>query len=441
MKRIKRLFFYFPFALVFFGFFVINNLKGQCLGLSRSEARELGIHNLSTSSGNSIIDQFYDNERQQLERVFQVHNKVYFTSGGEHHNGAFCYSTCLGNCQSSIGIGIGLISDQLKRPNSDLRLAAIFAHEFAHSMQYRYQHAPPGKQTELHADFLAGFYIAQTRSHHLQEDDLVSLFYTFHEKGDEYFYHPDHHGTPNERGCAAWEGYSFGLSNSNIITAFNAGISYVRINYPCYTLLQNKRYIRDPTYTNYGTDYSVWTTPAIQDPYVAMAYYGAVAVALVGLVSNDFYLNLSATPIYSRDNLRSYGRYTSEEYKLQSAREVSFGFRKHTRRGNLEYGVSTFRERYKNSISNNSLTSLRRWTFDFGYYHNIRIRALPYKMLPYVGCGFNSGAYQNIHASIGFRYPLLEWLHIDSRMSIGSHASQFKAGLVFTYQQEYFWNK
>ena len=98
MKLNKKLFFCFPFALVFVGFIVVSDVKGQCLGLSRSEARELGIHSLNTSSGNYIIDQFYDKERQQLERVFQVRNKVFFSSGGDNHNGACCVNACHGNC-------------------------------------------------------------------------------------------------------------------------------------------------------------------------------------------------------------------------------------------------------------------------------------------------------------------------------------------------------
>jgi hypothetical protein len=115
------------------------------------------------------------------------------------------------------------------------RVKAILAHEFAHAVQY---HAglqniwTGGKKIELHADFLAGYYMG--RNGLIAKGKLTSFSEEFYELGDYEFYLEDHHGTPEERRCSFLEGYRVAVKyNFNLQQAFNCGVDYIKLLYPC----------------------------------------------------------------------------------------------------------------------------------------------------------------------------------------------------------------
>jgi hypothetical protein len=115
------------------------------------------------------------------------------------------------------------------------RIKAILAHEFAHAVQY---HAglqniwTGGKKIELHADFLAGYYMGQKGL--VSERKLKSFADEFYDRGDPYVNDIDHHGTPEERRCAFLEGYRVAVKyNFNLQQAFNCGVDYIKLLYPC----------------------------------------------------------------------------------------------------------------------------------------------------------------------------------------------------------------
>jgi hypothetical protein len=109
-------------------------------------------------------------------------------------------------------------------------MPAIVAHEYAHIAQFKYKFPwTEGKWPELHADFLAGWFIAHRERFPLPNDAYqaaASLYY----KGDYDFNDRDHHGTPEERLKAFRAGYEFNL-RSNVPSgalAYQAGINYIR---------------------------------------------------------------------------------------------------------------------------------------------------------------------------------------------------------------------
>lgn len=115
------------------------------------------------------------------------------------------------------------------------RVKAILAHEFAHALQDKaglYNIWTGGKKVELHADFLAGYYIGQKGL--ISKEKLKTFAQEFFDKGDFAFYEEDHHGTPEERRCAFLEGYKVAIDYKfNINQAYNCGVDYIKLLYPC----------------------------------------------------------------------------------------------------------------------------------------------------------------------------------------------------------------
>lgn len=115
------------------------------------------------------------------------------------------------------------------------RVKAILAHEFAHALQHEahlFDLWNGGKKIELHADFLAGYYMG--RNGLISKDRLTAFANEFYSVGDKDFDSPDPHGTPEERRCAFLEGFKTSVDyDFNIYQAFSAGVDYIKLLYPC----------------------------------------------------------------------------------------------------------------------------------------------------------------------------------------------------------------
>jgi hypothetical protein len=114
-------------------------------------------------------------------------------------------------------LGVNLFKQEmvLQGAGPNLPLAAIVAHEFGHIMQYKAGMSPEGPwQMELHADFMAGWYLGRVRflaeggfiTSEAPESLKVSVK-KFFEIGDYAFNDPLHHGTPEERSRMVQTGY------------------------------------------------------------------------------------------------------------------------------------------------------------------------------------------------------------------------------------------
>ncbi len=115
------------------------------------------------------------------------------------------------------------------------RVKAILAHEFAHALQHEahlFDLWNGGKKIELHADFLAGYYMG--RNGLISKEKLTAFANEFYSVGDKEFDSPDPHGTPEERRCAFLEGFKTSVDyDFNIYQAFNAGVDYIKLLYSC----------------------------------------------------------------------------------------------------------------------------------------------------------------------------------------------------------------
>jgi hypothetical protein len=298
------------------------------------------------------------------------------------------------------------------------------AHEYAHALQNKYQWAGRGRNKELHADYLAGYYIGIKGL--VSEDLLIAFSNEFYSRGDYNFFDPNTHGTPNERACAFQQGYFLAvLGNAGMTTAYNKAVKYVNTHYEC----QEKQVSSFKEYMGTGSGSSE-----------ADAIVGAiVVVAMIGLISNDIYYK----PTY-------YFPYNKKEdlYHFNSGRGWDIGLRKSWTHADLEYGViRTVNDQYElqKDLSNNEslvfITTQNLWNFKMNYLHDLNFRTYPSGLMPYVGAGFHLGFNTEINISAGLEYRIIDRLTADVRGTVGHRSSLIQAGLIFKYQKDYLWNK
>lgn len=153
----------------------------------------------------------------ELSRLFGVNPAIFYLreSGGPN---AFATSGRFPNLLAAEGrpfccadgtvlIGLKLIdSEQAATGGTGLSLPAILAHEYAHIMQFKYGFPYTGKWGELHADFMAGWYIGHRGRYPIQTDAYQAAA-NFFFKGDYNFNSRSHHGRPEERLEAFMAGY------------------------------------------------------------------------------------------------------------------------------------------------------------------------------------------------------------------------------------------
>lgn len=142
-------------------------------------------------------------------------------SVGRHTPGGFSASILMG-----VNFARSELSNPLKGPDA---LVGILAHEFAHIVQAQRRSALRGRDRELHADFLAGWYCGR-RSSRLQDlrAFAVSLWDRATRDAEAFEHAPDteSHGSPQRRVAAMLAG--FDLRARALDAAFAAGARWVR---------------------------------------------------------------------------------------------------------------------------------------------------------------------------------------------------------------------
>jgi hypothetical protein len=219
-------------------FIILSNSNvsiAQCLsGQSSHFSKEA----LSVSSGSPQLDNIIRSEYVLLSQTFGLSVDLYFGGDSYGSGNAFFKHTpyCSSpNCVGIVAVGRNLLAERIPKKYGIELTKAIMAHEFGHALQAKLGWRNSGKWGELHADFMAGYYMAQKR--YITEDLLASFIREFYNMGDFGFYDPNHHGTPTERGCAFREGFFASRRyNLNLYGAYKGGVAYLRNGTPCSTL-------------------------------------------------------------------------------------------------------------------------------------------------------------------------------------------------------------
>jgi hypothetical protein len=95
--------------------------------------------------------------------------------------------------------------------------------EFSHILQFKEGSTLRGAQRELHADYMAGYYLGR-KSHFLQTN-IANFADSPFEKGDYAFWSQTHHGTPQERVAAMVAGFE--NRNASLDKEFSNGEDFV----------------------------------------------------------------------------------------------------------------------------------------------------------------------------------------------------------------------
>lgn len=205
---------------------------------------------VSETSGNRLFDRALAEALFQMSQLFDVLPTFGFINGGNVVN-AFA-TTALYDREDgdadlpkredgTVLFGDGIVGYLQKKGVQDpvAAVLAVCAHEFGHIVQFRYVYKdkpvisllnddqPTVKRGELHADFLAGFYVgsAAKRNPNTPSADVALAASVL---GDFDTDHKGHHGTPKERQAAVHEGYKLAYEkNETFGNALIYGLDYV----------------------------------------------------------------------------------------------------------------------------------------------------------------------------------------------------------------------
>jgi hypothetical protein len=198
----------------------LGQLASRGCSLSQSQFEDV-ISKLSKTSGSPLFDAAFNKEYAILCSVFEVKPSLFIMddSGGPN---AFAYPRSFERgFRGSILFGLNLFASEMRKSATNFTVPAIMAHEFGHILQFVHTAELEGKNRELQADYMAGWYMKKRDL--LSGWSGVSVLQTmqgFYATGDYDFNSPQHHGTPQERARAVLLGVRDGNG-----TAFDA---YVR---------------------------------------------------------------------------------------------------------------------------------------------------------------------------------------------------------------------
>jgi hypothetical protein len=146
-------------------------------------------------------------------------------NGGNHPLftfNAFAISAPELGIPDKIVMGDGILDGYKAVGFDDVALPAVFAHEFAHHIQFQrnyFDELPPGadpatvdqaertRYTELMADALAAYYLTHSRGASMNRKRVEQFLQVFFQIGDCQFTSSGHHGTPIQRMRAAQFGF------------------------------------------------------------------------------------------------------------------------------------------------------------------------------------------------------------------------------------------
>jgi hypothetical protein len=191
--------------------------------------RNLGsLSDHTAQSGNSQLDRALIAEVKNLDQEFRINPGYRFLRDGDRPNAYATSESFVDGTSGTILFGLTLLQNELRTEYGGAAIAGIAAHEGAHVVQFQSPElserlrGPTKKLSELHADFLAGYYFSRTGR---TERSLVTFGESLFSKGDYAFNDRQHHGTPKQRVAAMRAGY--GSGTYELDEAVERGVSYV----------------------------------------------------------------------------------------------------------------------------------------------------------------------------------------------------------------------
>jgi hypothetical protein len=195
------------------------DVSAQCLNANFSPGQPF------KTTGDLALDAKFNAEGNLLYQVFRVNPNMFIFDDSGSPNAFASPALTLPGYSGTVFFGVGLLRDELwSMDKGEHAVAGIMAHEFAHVLQMKRHCTLPGKLRELHADYMAGYYLAKKSS--LYPTDIEAFATSLFQKGDYAFWSPLHHGTPEQRVAAMQKG--FGDGDSTLSEAYQNGIAFVQ---------------------------------------------------------------------------------------------------------------------------------------------------------------------------------------------------------------------
>lgn len=220
--------FIFFFLLAFAG---LPSSWGQCTIYANASGVSTSGHSpLYETTGSSVLDKVFVTETAlSLDAFVLPKVDLYFYDDSSSPN-AYAHN---GPSVGQVVFGLQLIERfRSQFPNNfHAACAAVVAHEMAHIKQFQLGHLEDLEeyQLELHADYLAGYYIGYQYAIELaNERDADTFFDVFFSLGDDDFFSEDHHGSPSQRKRASIAGWNKGKLLLPISKAFYQGKLFVK---------------------------------------------------------------------------------------------------------------------------------------------------------------------------------------------------------------------
>jgi len=158
------------------------------------------------STGSHELDSRIRAEREFLETIFQVTPEMWLLPASAKR-AAFA---ARGSGQGTVALHSKILKDRFwELKHRSAAIAVVLAHQYAHFLQWKRGVRVPEKRRELHADFLAGYYLGKRNfatlgaGPSLDPDFAASLFAA----ADPILNDAAEHGSPDERVRALADGY------------------------------------------------------------------------------------------------------------------------------------------------------------------------------------------------------------------------------------------
>lgn len=218
---------------------------GCCLigwGIVAAGLRSYGVARLGgespqmvTTSGDRRVDRELGRALLRLGATFEANPGCAFFDDEDQPNAMALTANEVPRTRGTVLFGQSLFQEAMGSDDDGMSVMAVFAHEFGHIAQFNTgMHNrlsagyPTQKLVELHADFLAGYYLGLRKSEH-PDLRLWSAGALIHHLGDNNFTAPNHHGTPQERTAAIEAGHQLGRGGQvDIVSAMASGADFVR---------------------------------------------------------------------------------------------------------------------------------------------------------------------------------------------------------------------
>jgi hypothetical protein len=205
-----------------------QNIEPEYCSWNASELQNFKTYG---SSGNGKIDRAIIAELKKILKIFPIDPGFKFIDD-QSPNAFAIPDNVVAGTTGTVFIGLRLINNEFSQSEyGGVAVAGICAHECAHVYQMNtgYMSAlsgPTAKLVELHADYLAGFYLGKDGSHPSAHIDLFAQ--SLYSRGDYNFNNRQHHGTPEQRLAAMQKGYGAGADNVDLSEAADDGSTFVK---------------------------------------------------------------------------------------------------------------------------------------------------------------------------------------------------------------------